>query len=252
MTGKTSSTDFPLQNPLQGTNAGGYDAFVAKIDPSGAALAYSTYLGGSSDEAGHGIAVDSSGNAYVTGDTYSTDFPIQNPLQGTKAGSTDAFVTKIDPSAALAYSTYLGGSSGDSGGGIAVDFSGNAYVGGWTLSTDFPLKNPLQGTNAGVVDTFVTKISEAVPISIPRAWFSPVIALPGDTITFQAETTGAPTSVDVYYGSMFLLSLTDQGGGLWSGSYTLPANIAPGDYQKINIRATDGVDTFTWPWLRVE
>ena len=86
MTGGTYSTDFPTLNPLQATNNAEYGtAFVAKLDAAGSALVYSTYLGGSgtnSEDAGNGIAVDPSGNAYVTGYTYSTNFPTQNPLPG--------------------------------------------------------------------------------------------------------------------------------------------------------------------------
>ena len=83
VTGYTDSTDFPTANPLQAnvTGIGSVDAFVAKLNAAGSALVYSTYLGGSGDDDGNGIAVDSSGNAYVTGNTYSTDFPTANPLQ---------------------------------------------------------------------------------------------------------------------------------------------------------------------------
>jgi hypothetical protein len=169
VTGYTRSTDFPTANPIQGSYAGGErDAFVTKIDASGSALVYSTYLGGNDWDASYGIAVDSAGNAYVTGDTSSTDFPTANPIQGSYAGGNygdagDAFVTKIDASgSALLYSTYLGGSGHDRvgylGNHIAVDSTGNAYVTGSTTSLDFPLANPIQGANAGSGDVFVTKI----------------------------------------------------------------------------------------------
>jgi Beta-propeller repeat len=97
VTGYTLSTDFPTSNPLQPTNHGSDDAFVAAIDATGATLLYSTYLGGGSEEYGEGIAVDSAGNAYVTGYTQSTNFPTSNPLQPTNHGSYDAFVAKIAP-----------------------------------------------------------------------------------------------------------------------------------------------------------
>ncbi len=116
------------------------------------ALVYSTYLGGSGDDDGNGIAVDGSGNAYVTGLTKSsTNFPTQNPIQGANGRrSADAFVTKINAAGnALVYSTYLGGSGDDYGNGIAVDGSGNAYVTGYTESTNFPTQNPIQGTYGG-------------------------------------------------------------------------------------------------------
>ncbi len=165
ITGVTYSTDFPTQSALQGSTGGGEsDAFVTKINASGSALVYSTYLGGSNAEYGHGIAVDTSGNAYIAGVTHSTDFPTASALQAANIGmegSGDAFVTKIDASgSALVYSTYLGGSGYDTGSGIAVDTSGNAYVEGSTDSTDFPPRSPLQAANAGgAYDAFVAKIN---------------------------------------------------------------------------------------------
>jgi hypothetical protein len=158
--GYTSSTDFPTQNPFQATKAGSLDVFVTKLSPSGNTLSYSTYLGGSGDDFGYGIAVDSTGAAYVAGYTYSTNFPTQNPFQATYAGYSDVFVTKLSPSGnTLSYSTYLGGSGSDEGWAIAVDSTGAAYVTGSTLSTDFPTQNPFQATKAGNSDVFVTKLS---------------------------------------------------------------------------------------------
>jgi hypothetical protein len=143
--GSTYSSDFPTKNPLQAmTGGGGYDAFVAKLNASGDGLEYSTYLGGNNGDAAYGIAVDSAQNAYVTGRTFSTNFPIANPYQAKSGGRGDAFVTKLSRSGtALVYSTYLGGNgSGDDWGwGIAVDASGNAYITGQTYSNDFPIAN---------------------------------------------------------------------------------------------------------------
>jgi hypothetical protein len=137
-----------------------YDATLPLvIDP---ALDYSTYLGGnSSSEQALGIAVDSSGNVYVTGFTGSTNFPTKNPFQATLSGGPDAFVTKLSANGqSLVYSTYLGGSSGSDGHGIAIDLSGNAYVTGETNSADFPTKNPLQARLGGsTFDVFITKLS---------------------------------------------------------------------------------------------
>jgi hypothetical protein len=160
VTGRTLSPDFPTQAPYQ-TYRGGYDVFVTKLSPSGTSLVYSTYLGGSGYEAGLGIAVDSSGSAYVTGETDSGDFPTQAPYQ-TYRGALDAFVTKLSPSgASLIYSTYLGGAmGGETAFAIAVDGMGSAYVTGETTSTDFPTQNPYQ-TYQGDFDAFVTKFSPA-------------------------------------------------------------------------------------------
>ena len=156
--GWTKSTGFPTQNAFQRTFGGGIlDAFVTKLNPSGS-LVYSTYLGGSRADWGNGIAVDSSGNACVTGVTGSTNFPTQNAFQRTFGGNGDAFVTQLNPSGSLVYSTYLGGSGGDVGVGIAVDSSGNAYVTGDTESTGFPTQNAFQRTFGGGWDAFVTKL----------------------------------------------------------------------------------------------
>src|SRR6202795_357270 len=163
VTGLTYSSNFPTMDPLQPANDGGGDAFVSKINPSGSALVYSTYLGGSGYDLGYGIAVDSAGNAYVTGLTYSSNFPTMNPLQPAFGGGNyDAFVAKLNPSgSALVYSTYLGGSGDDFAGGIAVDSAGNAYLEGRTTSTNFPTMNPLQATNGGGADAFVVKLNSA-------------------------------------------------------------------------------------------
>ena len=163
ITGKTESANFPkepTQNPIQDQKGNFDDAFVTKINPDGSALVYSTFLGGESTDEGRGIAVDSLGNAYVTGDTSSDDFPKKNPYQGTRAGN-DAFITKINPAGnALVYSTFFGGSGVEHGRGIALDQNGNVYVVGNTDSaTDFPLQNEQQSVFGGVVDAFVMKLS---------------------------------------------------------------------------------------------
>ena len=167
--GTTSSTNFPTFIPIQASNGGGkfsFDAFVTKINAAGSALVYSTYLGGTNDDYGYGLAVDGLGNAYVTGTTTSTDFPTANAIQASNGGGgADAFVTKINAAgSALVYSTYLGGNGWDEGFGIAVDGSGNAHVTGYTLSPDFPTVNPLQANLGGLdgnEDVFVTKINAA-------------------------------------------------------------------------------------------
>jgi hypothetical protein len=159
ITGVTYSFDFPTTaNALQPTTIGSLDAFVAKLDPTGSTLLYSTYLGGGSDDEAHGIAVDSAGNVYVTGWTWSADFPTANPVQPSKRGDYDAFVAKLNPTGStLLFSTYLGGSAWDEAFAIAVDGARNTYVTGWTLSTDFPLANPLQPSPASA---FVSKIGQ--------------------------------------------------------------------------------------------
>lgn len=131
VTGFTDSINFPLVNASQPTFGGGQqDAFVAKLDPSGRVL-YSTYIGGNGQDNGTSIAVDSGGNAYITGFTDSTNFPVRNPLQSTNRGTFNAFVVKLDPAGAVLNSTLFGGSAGDYGSSIAVDSAGNVYMRGW-------------------------------------------------------------------------------------------------------------------------
>jgi hypothetical protein len=168
VTGFTSSGDFPLVNALQPFYAGGGiqqfgDLFVTKLNPLDGSIIYSTYLGGGSDDSGRAIAVDLSGNAYVTGFTLSTDFPITNGFQTTNGGGInfgDAFVTKINPAGSeLLYSTFLGGGADDGGVGIAVDNEGFAYTTGFSSSGNFPLLNPFQSVLNGISDAFVAKLN---------------------------------------------------------------------------------------------
>lgn len=142
-------------------NGGLGDAFLAKFSEQGNALVYSTYLGGSTDdEYGYGIAVDQAGSAYVTGYTWSSDFPTHDAFDDSLSGLADGFVTKVHFTGLwLDYSTYLGGWSKDFPLDIAVDPSGCAYVTGWTRSDDFPVKGPIIGALQGLYDLFVTKLS---------------------------------------------------------------------------------------------
>jgi hypothetical protein len=159
ITGATFSTNFPTKKAFQKTNSGSFDVFVAKIAPNGKTFIYTSYLGGNGYDGGHRIFADSSGAAYITGFTWSTNFPTHKALRKQDQGGIDAFVAKIKPKGkALVFSSYLGGSSQDEGWGISVDSKGAVYVSGLTSSTDFPTKKPLYGTNAGSFDVFLTKI----------------------------------------------------------------------------------------------
>src|SRR5262249_9968617 len=152
---------FPLLNAAQSSFGGGtFDAFVAKLTSSGA-LVWSTYLGGSGDDSGNGIAVDSNGNAYVTGQTASTNFPVLNAAQSSFHGRSDAFGAKYTSDGTKSWATYLGGAGDDPGNGIAVDSSGNAYVTGTTNSADFPVLNADQSVAVGSSDAFMVKYTSA-------------------------------------------------------------------------------------------
>ncbi len=175
VTGFTDSPNFPIVNQIPGACQGGCgasrDVFVSKINAAGSALVYSSLIGGSSEDRALGIAVDSAGNAYLTGFTDSPNFPIVNQIPGACNGScgtdpvySDAFVIKINATgSSLVYSSRLGGSGGESGAGIAVDSSGNAYVAGGTGSFDFPTVNQIPGACEGSCSApgFVTKINAA-------------------------------------------------------------------------------------------
>jgi hypothetical protein len=186
VTGDTSSTDYPTVGGLQSRHVGGTcrpgevlsrctDAFVTKLSANGRTLIYSTYLGGSDDDGANGIAVDASGNAYVTGYTSSRDFPTVQAVQSAAGGGmcaysttnpfpcNDAFVAELNPQGSkLVYSTYLGGSDEDVGEGIAVDGRGSAHVTGFTRSKDFPTVKARQRTyGGGADDGFVTVLAAA-------------------------------------------------------------------------------------------
>jgi len=159
VTGQTASTNFPSRI---GGVYGNRDVFVAKLNPAGTQIIYLTILGGQQTDTPGGIAVDASGNVYVTGFTLSTDFPTTaGAYQTSFRGSESAFVAKLNSSGALVYSTYLGGSGRDFATAIAIDGSGNAYVTGYTSSTNFPIfGGAFQASyGGGFNDAFVTKLN---------------------------------------------------------------------------------------------
>jgi Beta-propeller repeat len=163
VTGYTSSANFPTTpGAVQPNIGGGYDAFVTKLNSSGSALVYSTFLGGTNDDAGGAITIDWSGKAYITGYTISTNYPTTpGAYQTTTSGGYDGFVTKLNTNGtALVYSTYLGGLLDDEGVGIAVDSAGQAHVTGQTDSLNFPVTaDAYQPINNGSWDAFVTKLN---------------------------------------------------------------------------------------------
>jgi hypothetical protein len=160
--GSTASTNFPTANAIQPTSGGGGDAFVTKLSPGGAALVFSTYLGGSGADYAEGIALDGATNIYVTGETRSGDFPTTNAFQAYFTGGlNDAFVAKLDASGAyLVYSTFLGGSDDDAGFGIALGSAGNAYIVGTTSSSDFPTQNPIQQAPSDISFSYAAFVAE--------------------------------------------------------------------------------------------
>jgi hypothetical protein len=207
LTGFTSSLDFPVTSGVfQKTLAGGSgsDTFVAKVTtaPGSNFLVYSTYLGGSNGDFPGGIVVDSSGNAYIAGQTFSVDFPIFNPIQANNQntfGTGNSFVSVLNPTAsALLFSSYLGGGgtamAGDGANAIGLDSMADIYVSGFTNSGNFPVLNPIQETSGGGQDGFLAKIGQQVSVTPSALIFS--VAAVGDTTPSKTVTivnnTNAP------------------------------------------------------------
>jgi aldose sugar dehydrogenase len=259
--GQTSSNNLPLSSPAQPAFGGSFDAFIAKISSTGTKI-YTTYLGGTGDDRGAGVAVNSSGEVYVTGFTSSTNFPTVNPLQIANGGGFDAFVAKLNSAgSAFLYSTYLGGSAnennastGTSTNPIALDSSSNAYITGYTASSNFPTSSPLQPANGGGQDAFVAKISDAAPAADYSISISPGsrTVLPGGATTY----TVTATPVGGFMGTISLgasgfsndstasfnptaIVITDAAAKASTLTVTTTAATPPGTYS-LNINTTSG------------
>ena len=265
VTGSTDADHFPTTagviQPTPGERLCFYtlctDAFVTKLNANGSALVYSTYLYGNLWDDATGIAVDSSGNAYVTGSTVSNYFPVVNAFQPSPHANENGFVVKLNSTATrLLYSSYLGGKGtageSDSSGGsaIAVDALGKAYVTGWTGAKDFPVTpgaaQPRPGTCSdtiyGCSDGFLTKIDAGGPGAPQATWVamtSPIARL-GTSIAAQWYGLSKPTAYDSI--GIYPLGHSDQPYEIWGGWYTtgtssgtmqlpLPATLQPGWYE---------------------
>ena len=221
-----AATDFPILNAVQGcldtpeatapttaptcSSLAATDAFVAKINPeaaSGAQLQYSTYVGGTGNDVGYGIAVDSGGTAYITGSTTSTDFVLPTgtvPFQSGNGGGTDAFVAKISSftlpttttttatPVSLLYFSYLGGSGNDTGLAIALDPLQDARVVGWTDSSNFPTQTPVQAASGGLRDAFIANLSTTSDVACTP---SATVHCPGFSSYFGGNGTDMATSI---------------------------------------------------------
>lgn len=264
--GLTEASDFPATSGVVQTKLGGTEnGFVTEVKSDGSAWVYSTYLGGNGTDDALGIAVDAAGEAYVTGDTTSTNFPTANAVQGALGGNsaTNVFVTKLNVGAtALLFSTYYGGSQDDSGTGIALDSFGDAYVTGRTTSSDYPVSgSPFQSSLKGTSDAFVTEFSNtgfvvyssflggtgtqndtqggsdtSGPIGAVAVDATSNAYLAGST----ASTTGFPVSTGVFQ--------PNYGGGLADG-FVAKVAAAPADFSVAatpsSVSATSGQPTGT-------
>jgi hypothetical protein len=193
------SANYPVTpGVVQATKGAFADAAVTKLNPTGTALIFSTFLGGGAIDIAWGIAIDASDNVYVTGNTQSNNFPVLNPLQSF-GGALDAFVTVLNPSGtAYIFSSYLGGSAAESALGIAVDGAGNIYASGHTASLDFPTVASLQATHGGAThDTYVAKVSTGPPsagVTLTQSGGSTNVTEGGATDTYTVVLNTAPTA----------------------------------------------------------
>ena len=241
VTGETLAYDFPTLNPIQTWNSPGNHAFVTKFSAAGNALVYSTYLGGRGEDSAKGIAVDSSANAYVTGNTGSINFPQVNPLQSCSGPPYyfDAFVTKVNTlGSAFAYSTCLGGATQNNYGyGIALDSSGNAYVTGFTGATDFPTVNPFQPALVGSGDVFVAKLSAAGPWAILSAGLSFPLLPVGTTSAPQTVILTNSGTADLLISSVAITG-TNAGDFAASAGTCQGTTVTPGGTCSVNLTFT--------------
>ena len=228
--GSTTSTDFPVQNGYATTAPAGIavgSGFVSEISPDGSQFLYSTYLGGTTNgslgDAAYGVAVDATGRVFVSGVTTSTDFPITattayqpNPPASVSnpANSGGAFVTALNPALAgaaqLLYSTFLGGSGSlDESFGVTTDGSGKAYAVGVTLSTDFPVKNPIGSSlNSPAGGAFVTELDTTAASGPASLLFSTYLSgNGGGTATFPYGDSAAAVTIDTN-GNVFVAGST--------------------------------------------
>jgi hypothetical protein len=160
LVGETYSTNLPLQAAHQNVFYGNpADAFVTTFSPDGSSLVFSTYLGGSEKDTAYAVTTDAASNVYVTGQTFSQNYPLVNAYQSTIKSFNDAFLTKLSDTGAVQFSTLLGGYSVEAAFGVALDSSNNIYISGITASLDFPTQNPYQAARANNTDAFVSKFS---------------------------------------------------------------------------------------------
>jgi hypothetical protein len=267
ITGASKSTDYDTTfGAFQTTNGGvgNYDVFVTKLNSTGTALMYSTYIGGSNGDAGFSIAIDGSGNAYVTGyagDGYDTT---AGAFQTTHGGGTDVFVTKLNSTGtALLYSTYIGGTSGDIAYSIAIDGSGNAYITGYTYSANYDITaGAFQTTKAGSADVFVTKLNstgtallystyiggggddQGNSIAIDGSDYAYIVGETSSTdydITTGAFQTANGGGKDVFVSKLCLGIILSQPGAI-SGA----TSVCAGSLQTYSVPSVFGATSYTW------
>ena len=233
VTGQASTGFVTAPGAFQSTmrSSTGSAPFALKLNPAGSGVAYSTFVGGSGNDAAKAMALDSVGNVYLGGSTASADFPLVNPLQSSLGGARDAFVAKLNSTgSALLYSTLLGGVLDDAVNAIAVDPAGHAYIGGETYSSNFPVKDAFQSSKAGyfLVNSsagsgFVAKLAPAGNALVYSTYLGGELCLGYCQLTiFGIPITDRPQ----YRGdAVFGIAVDAQGHALATGvvnSYTFP------------------------------
>ena len=234
--GTTESINYPTTSgAYQTTLVGSYNAFVTKLNSTGSALVYSTYIGGNTIDQGNSISIDANGNAYITGTTTSTNYPTTSgAYQDTLGGNGNAFVTKLNSAgSALVYSTFIGGNNYDYGYSIVIDASGNAYITGNSNSSNYPTTSGAYQTtlvNGNSQDAFVTKLNSAGSALVYSTFIggnnldygqSIVIDASGNAyITGYTESANYPTTSGAYqdtlggYQNAFITKLNSAGSAL--------------------------------------
>jgi hypothetical protein len=252
--GYTTAADFPVVNAAYAGYKARNEGFVAKMNATGTGLVYATYIGGTGTDYLYGLAVDSSGAVWATGSSGSADFPVLNAYQSTLKGTYDAVAVKLNPSGSLAYSTYLGGTSNDTGYGVAVDAGGNAYVTG-NASSGFPTTSGAYLKTAGGL--FATKfsptgsmvystymggdgISSVRAIAVDSSGSVYVAGSSTDTSFTNAPPGGAQTVGDTTLGNAFVAKLnpaaaalsyfTFIGGTGWKTAFAIAVDAAGNAY----------------------
>jgi hypothetical protein len=238
VSGTTNSSNFPTLNPIQSTFGGIHDAFLTKLNPAGSALVYSTYLGGSGNDVGGGIALDAADDAYVAGTTGSSNFPTLNAVQAIFGGRQNGYIAEVNAGSALLFCTYLGGSGADAGGAIALDSAGNIYYAGGTSSTNFPATpgafqttqhaTIIQGVGTG--NAFVAKVSPLATLPLAVTGF-PSSTTAGVSASFTVTAENADGSTNTHYTGTVHFTSTD------------PQAVLPADYTFTSSDA--GVHTFS-------
>lgn len=221
--GVTPSVDFPTQGATQPASAGNYDAFITKFNPTGSALLYSSYFGGSDEDRIFSLSLGPANEIFVGGYTFSLNFPTLTPFQATNRGNNDAFISRFTSAGVLSYSTYMGGGGGESINFVKNEGADVVIYAGATGSVDFPIANALQPNNGGQADFVFGKINLATNTLIFSSYFGGVAS---DQMVFASGAADA--AGNIYFAGV-------------SNSFNYP--VSPNAFQIDNNGSDDAVVT---------